>query len=55
MVKLSTMIDRELHARQITGLLKRFPVVAILGAPTGREDDTGSFDSAHPEQSHQSL
>lgn len=26
------MIDRELHARQITGLLKRFPVVAILGA-----------------------
>ena len=26
------MIDRELHARQIAGLLKRFPVVAILGA-----------------------
>ncbi len=26
------MINRELHARQITGLLKRFPVVAILGA-----------------------
>jgi len=26
------MIDRESHARQITGLLKRFPVVAILGA-----------------------
>ena len=26
------MIDRELHARQITGLLRRFPVVAILGA-----------------------
>jgi uncharacterized protein len=26
------MIDRDLHARQITGLLKRFPVVAILGA-----------------------
>jgi len=26
------MIDREAHARQITGLLKRFPVVAILGA-----------------------
>ena len=26
------MIDRELHARRITGLLKRFPVVAILGA-----------------------
>ncbi len=26
------MIDRELHARQITRLLKRFPVVAILGA-----------------------
>ncbi len=26
------MIDRELHTRQITGLLKRFPVVAILGA-----------------------
>jgi predicted AAA+ superfamily ATPase len=26
------MIDRELHARQITGLLKRYPVVAILGA-----------------------
>jgi predicted AAA+ superfamily ATPase len=26
------MIDRGLHARQITGLLKRFPVVAILGA-----------------------
>jgi uncharacterized protein len=26
------MIDRELHARHITGLLKRFPVVAILGA-----------------------
>jgi len=26
------MIDRERHARQITGLLKRFPVVAILGA-----------------------
>ena len=26
------MIDRELHARQITGLLKRSPVVAILGA-----------------------
>lgn len=26
------MIDRQLHARQITGLLKRFPVVAILGA-----------------------
>ncbi len=26
------MIDRELHARQITGLLKRFPVLAILGA-----------------------
>ena len=26
------MIDRELHARQVTGLLKRFPVVAILGA-----------------------
>jgi len=26
------MIDRELHARQITGLLKRFSVVAILGA-----------------------
>lgn len=29
---LVSMIDRELHARQITGLLKRFPVVAILGA-----------------------
>jgi uncharacterized protein len=27
-----SMIDRELHARQITGLSKRFPVVAILGA-----------------------
>jgi predicted AAA+ superfamily ATPase len=26
------MINRELNARQITGLLKRFPVVAILGA-----------------------
>ena len=26
------MIERDLHARQITGLLKRFPVVAILGA-----------------------
>ncbi|MHB1872197.1 MAG: ATP-binding protein [Steroidobacteraceae bacterium] len=26
------MIDRELHARQIARLLKRFPVVAILGA-----------------------
>jgi predicted AAA+ superfamily ATPase len=26
------MIDRELHARRIAGLLKRFPVVAILGA-----------------------
>jgi predicted AAA+ superfamily ATPase len=26
------MIDRELHARRITSLLKRFPVVAILGA-----------------------
>ena len=26
------MIDRESHARQITGLLKRFPVFAILGA-----------------------
>jgi predicted AAA+ superfamily ATPase len=26
------MINRGLHARQITGLLKRFPVVAILGA-----------------------
>lgn len=26
------MIDRELHAQQITRLLKRFPVVAILGA-----------------------
>ena len=26
------MIDRQLHARQITGLLKRFSVVAILGA-----------------------
>jgi len=26
------MIDRELHAGQITGLLRRFPVVAILGA-----------------------
>jgi uncharacterized protein len=26
------MIDRELHAQQITSLLKRFPVVAILGA-----------------------
>jgi predicted AAA+ superfamily ATPase len=26
------MIDRKLHARQITGLLRRFPVVAILGA-----------------------
>ena len=26
------MIARELHARQITALLKRFPVVAILGA-----------------------
>jgi predicted AAA+ superfamily ATPase len=26
------MIDRELHARLITGLLRRFPVVAILGA-----------------------
>jgi predicted AAA+ superfamily ATPase len=26
------MIDREAHARQIRGLLKRFPVVAILGA-----------------------
>jgi uncharacterized protein len=30
--RLRPMIDRELHARQITGLLKRFPVVAILGA-----------------------
>jgi len=27
-----SMIDRELHARQITGLLRRFPAVAILGA-----------------------
>lgn len=26
------MITRDLHVRQITGLLKRFPVVAILGA-----------------------
>jgi uncharacterized protein len=26
------MINRELHARQIVGLLKRFPLVAILGA-----------------------
>jgi len=26
------MIARDLHTRQITGLLKRFPVVAILGA-----------------------
>lgn len=26
------MIDRELHRRHITGLMRRFPVVAILGA-----------------------
>lgn len=26
------MIDRELHGRHITGLMRRFPVVAILGA-----------------------
>ena len=26
------MIERELHVRQVTSLLKRFPVVAILGA-----------------------
>jgi hypothetical protein len=26
------MIDRDLHVRRITGLLKRFPVVAMLGA-----------------------
>lgn len=32
MVIMVPMIDREVHARQITGLLKRFPVVAILGA-----------------------
>src|ERR1700723_1423097 len=27
-----TMIDRDLHVQRITGLLKRFPVVALLGA-----------------------
>jgi predicted AAA+ superfamily ATPase len=32
MVVFRGMIDRELHVRQITRLLKRFPVVAILGA-----------------------
>ena len=26
------MIDRDLHVQRITGLLKRFPVVALLGA-----------------------
>lgn len=28
----ATMIDRDLHVQRITGLLKRFPVVALLGA-----------------------
>ena len=32
MVPFSVMIDRALHARQISSLLRRFPVVAILGA-----------------------
>src|ERR1700719_4690574 len=32
MIVMPPMIDREFHARQITCLLKRFPVVAILGA-----------------------
>jgi predicted AAA+ superfamily ATPase len=29
---MQAMIDRDLHVRRITGLLKRFPVVAMLGA-----------------------
>lgn len=32
MVASALMIDRDLHLERITGLLKRFPVVAILGA-----------------------
>jgi predicted AAA+ superfamily ATPase len=32
MVVYRAMIDRDLHVRRIVGLLKRFPVVALLGA-----------------------